>query len=124
MEQVRTKTGKSASDITIENIINGTVTSEDIKVSRETLLTQAGIAMDNDRVQLGQNFVRGAEMVDIPDELLLQIYNQLRPNRSTKQELLAAAERLQKEFGAYECARLILQAAEVYEKRGVLRSEG
>ena len=72
-------------------------------------------------MQMEQNFVRAGEMVDMEDALLLEIYDKLRPNRSTKQELLEYASRLENEYQAVECAKLIRQAASVYERRGVLR---
>ncbi|MEE1113908.1 MAG: diol dehydratase small subunit, partial [Eubacterium sp.] len=48
------------------------------------------------------------------------MYNKLRPNRSTKEELLAMAKELLETYKAPNCAKLVLEAAEIYEKRGIL----
>ena len=48
------------------------------------------------------------------------MYNKLRPNRSSKEELVKIAEKLSKEYHANHCALLVLNAAKVYEKRGIL----
>lgn len=118
---VRSKTGKTLQDITMERVLSGDITPEDIKISKEQLHYQGKVAREHGRVQMEQNFVRAGEMVDIEDALLLEIYDKLRPNRSTKQELLEYASRLENEYQAVECAKLIRQAASVYERRGVLR---
>ena len=50
----------------------------------------------------------------------MTIYNKLRPNRSTKQELLNIADELKNKYKAVKCASLVLEAVDIYEKRGVL----
>ena len=57
----------------------------------------------------------------MPDERLLEIYNALRPYRSTKQELIDIANELDQKYGAKTAAGLVREAAEVYEKRGRLK---
>lgn len=120
-EQIRSKTGKSLKDISIENIMDGKISSEDIKISREVLMMQGEVASEAGRPKLKDNFTRASELIEIPDKELLEIYEKLRPNRATKEELLKIAERLSVEYGAYNCAKLVLDAASVYEKRGILR---
>lgn len=120
-ENIKSKTGKSLKDISIENILNGNIKAEDIKISKETLRMQGEIAEKEGRTQLKQNFQRASELIEVPDNILLGIYDKLRPNRSTKEELLQIAEELIKSYGAHNCAKLILEAAEVYEKRGLFR---
>jgi len=56
----------------------------------------------------------------LPDKKVLEIYNALRPNASTKQELLDIAEELERDFAATLCGQLTREAADVYERRGVL----
>lgn len=119
-DYVRSKTGKSAADITLESIKDGSITAEDIKISAGTLLKQAETAKSANRTQLAANFERAAEMVNIPDEELLEMYNLLRPNRATKTQLLDMAGRLRKKYNAVRCSELVSEAALVYEKRGVL----
>jgi propanediol dehydratase small subunit len=121
LRSIKSKTGKSIDEITINNILSGNISSEDIKISREVLKLQGNIAEKAGRPQLKENFDRAAELVDIPDKVLLQMYDKLRPNRSTKEELLAIASELENRYGALNCSRFVLEAAEVYEKRGILK---
>lgn len=72
------------------------------------------------RKQLGANLRRAAEMTAISDERVLQIYNALRPNASTKAELDAIAEELETQYGATMLAGLVREAADVYERRDIL----
>mgnify|MGYP002791969567 CR=1 FL=1 len=67
------------------------------------------------------NLRRAAELIAVPDDRLLEIYNALRPYRSTKQELLDIAGELDGKYGAKTAASLVREAAEVYEKRGRLK---
>jgi propanediol dehydratase small subunit len=56
----------------------------------------------------------------MPDEVVLEIYEQLRPGRThSADELRATAEHIRRTYGAEETARLIEEAAAVYERRGV-----
>lgn len=119
-ELIQTPTNKKVEDIGLENIMSGEVTSRDLKIRPETLNMQAEIADSDGRGTVANNLRRAAELIAVPDNRLLEIYNALRPNRSTKEELLEIAEELE----AYNCqvnARLIREAADVYEKRNILR---
>ena len=62
-------------------------------------------------------------MIAIPDARILEIYNALRPNRSSKEELLAIADELANKYGSPKDRRLVREAAEVYEARNVLRED-
>ena len=66
------------------------------------------------------NFERASELVNVPDDVILKMYDKLRPNRSTKLELVMMAKELVEKYNAKNCARLVMEAAEVYEKRGIL----
>ncbi|MGL4785453.1 MAG: diol dehydratase small subunit, partial [Cetobacterium sp.] len=70
-----------------------------------------------------RNFQRASELVKISDERILEIYNALRPNRSSKEELLAIADELENKYGAIVNANFVREAAEIYEKRGKLRKD-
>ncbi|OLO26324.1 glycerol dehydrogenase [Alkalihalophilus pseudofirmus] len=118
-----TPTGKSYDELTLDAALNGEISSEDIRISPETVLYHAEIAESLNRVQLGKNFRRAAELIRISDKRILEMYNALRPNRSTKEELQAIADELEQEYGAIENAKLIKEAADVYERRGILRQE-
>ena len=118
---VLSKTGKKQSEITLEAVAKGEITPEDIKISRETLLLQGEAADESGRPHLAQNFQRAAELVDIPDDLLLEMYGKLRPYRSTKAELIEMAANLLTKYNAPINAKLVRDAAEIYEKRGILK---
>lgn len=119
---IRTATGKKLDDVTLEAVLEGRVTAQDVTITPDALLIQAEVAEACGRRQLAENFRRAAELTKIPDERLLQIYNALRPYRSTKQELLDIAEELEAKYGAKKNAAFVREAAQVYERRGRLRA--
>lgn len=118
---IRSKTGKSLSELTLEAATQGLITFEDLKISRETLHRQRDTAIRHHRPQLGANFDRAGELVDVPDAVILDMYNRLRPYRSTKEELTQLAVLLCDAYHAPQCAALVLEAADVYAQRGILR---
>ena len=120
---IKTKTGKNIDEITLNNVLEGNVTADDIKITPEVLLYQADIAESVGRVQFAKNLRRDAELTRVPDARVLEIYNALRPYRSTKKELLDIADELDIKYEAKICAGLVREAAEVYEKRGRLKGE-
>jgi len=67
------------------------------------------------------NLLRAADMTRVPNSELLKMYEALRPNRSTYEQLLKLAVRLEKEYHAPYSAGFIREAAEVYQKRGLLK---
>ncbi|MBC5787019.1 MULTISPECIES: diol dehydratase small subunit [Clostridiaceae] len=119
-DKITSKTGKKLSDITLEEVKRGNVSAEDIKISKETLSAQGQVAMEAGNPSMQKNFERAAELVDVPDEVILKMYDKLRPNRSTKMELVLMAKELLETYHAPHCAKLVLEAAEIYEKRGIL----
>lgn len=120
-ELVNTKSGKNIKDITIENVLNGSVTADDIKITSDVLLYQAEISESIGRVQFAKNLRRAAELTVVPDDRVLEIYNSLRPYRSTKEELMKIAEELENKYNAKINAALVRDAAAVYEKRDRLK---
>lgn len=120
-ELIKTKTGKGLDDIDVNSVLNGNTKPDDIKITAEVLLYQAQIADSVGRNQFAKNLRRAAELVVIPDDRVLQIYNALRPYRSTKQELLDIATELEEKYNAKINATLVKEAAVVYEKRSRLK---
>ena len=119
-DTITSKTGKRLSQITLEEVKRGNVTSEDIKISSEMLRRQGQVASEADNPQMEANFERAAVLVNVPDDVILKMYDKLRPNRSTKTELVLMAKELLEKYKAPYCAKLVLEAAEIYEKRGIL----
>jgi Propanediol dehydratase, small subunit len=119
-ELIRTPTGKRLEEITLDAVLNGDVTAEDLRITPRTLRLQAEIADAVRRPQLAENMRRAAELTAVPDERILEIYNALRPRASTKQELLEIANELEERYGAPTNAALVREAADVYERRSCL----
>ena len=119
-EAIKTPTGKPYGELSYEKVISGELTSDDMRIAPETLEMQAQVAESVGREAFAGNLRRAAELIAVPDERLLQIYNALRPYRSTKQELLDIAAELDG-YKASIAAGLVREAAEVYEKRGRLK---
>ena len=120
---VRTPTNKSLDEITLENVMNGNITINDLKITAQTLELQAQVAEAAGRSSIARNFRRAAELTTIPDDRILQIYNALRPFRSSKAELIQIADELENKYNAVINAALVREAAEVYEDRKKLRDE-
>lgn len=119
-ENIRSKTGKSLDELSLDEIMRGHISSDDIKISKETLKAQGQVSREADNPPMEKNFERAAELIQVPDDVILKMYDKLRPNRSTKRELLEMAEELLDTYHAPHCAKLVLEAAQVYEKRGIL----
>jgi len=119
-ELIRTATGKSIEALTLPAVEAGDVTMADLRITATALRHQAAIARDAGRATLGRNFERAAELVDVPQDVLLRIYDLLRPGRAkSKTALLEAAELLRRDYGAAIMADFITEAATVYEQRGL-----
>jgi propanediol dehydratase small subunit len=121
-ELLKTPTGKRLDEITMQAVLAGEVDADDLRIAPGTLRLQAQIAESAGRRQLGENLRRAAELTALPDEKVLDIYNALRPRASTKRQLLDIADELEREYSAVLCARLVREAADVYERRAILAS--
>jgi len=119
-DNVRTFTGRSLQELSIEKIMAGELTAEDFRTSAETLREQANAAESGGYRQLAENLRRAAELTVISNEEVFEIYNQLRPGRSDCKALSALAARLETEYKATLTAALVREAAEVYRKRGIV----
>ena len=112
--------GKTLDEITLDKVVAGDIDMEDLRITPEALLAQAEIARAAGRPTLAANFERAAELVNVPQEVIIEIYELLRPGRATgKAPLLAAAVRLRETFGAEKMAAFVEEAAAVYERRGL-----
>ena len=118
-ENVRTFTGRSLQELSIEKVLDGELTAEDFRVSAATLQAQAEAAEAGGYRQLGENLRRAAELTGISNEEVFEIYNQLRPGRSNYESLSALADRLEERYRATLTAAMVREAAEVYRKRGI-----
>lgn len=121
--QLKSASGKSLPEFSLDKVISGQLTAEDFRISPDTLRMQAEVAESVGRDAFGRNLRRAAELTAVPDEELLSTYNALRPYRSTKAELLAIADKLESQYGCTVSAGFIREAADVYEQRGRLRAD-
>lgn len=115
-ERLRTPSGRLFQDVTLEAVLEGKVTMSDLRVTAEALQLQAQLAAAADRPQLAENFRRAAELAEVPEETIMQIYNGLRPGRATQAELENLANSLERDFKAHRCARFVREAAVAYFK--------
>jgi propanediol dehydratase small subunit len=120
---VRASNGRRLTEITMENVESGVLSAEDIQIDAQTLLGQAKIAKRAGLLQLAANLTRAAELTAVPNDALLEMYEMLRPGRSSFEQLMALASTLEEQFNAGENARLIREAAAVYRTRRLLRRE-
>lgn len=118
-ESIRSRTECPLDELTLDNLRLGFLAPEDFLIHSATLKLQAEIARSEGYRQLAWNLLRAAELVDIPNEKLLCIYNALRPNRSTYEQLTSLADELQNVYNAEETAKLLREAAEIYKMFGL-----
>ncbi|MBJ7341829.1 diol dehydratase small subunit [Mycolicibacterium sp.] len=107
-------------EYTVDAALDGNLSLADLRMDPATLAHQAVVAEEGGNPQLAENFLRAAELATMDDEDVMQLYEALRPHRSTAQELEALRISLETR-GAARCAELVRQAAVVYGRRGLLR---
>lgn len=112
-ELIVSATGVPYKDITLDKVLSGELKAEDLRINPATLELQAQVADSVGRDAFGRNLRRAAELIAVPDARLLEIYNAMRPYRSTKDELLAIADELKNKYNAPVSASLVAEAAEV-----------
>ena len=117
-QSLRTATGKRLAEIDLEAVMAGRASLDDLKITAEALRLQAQIAEAAGRPTLAQNFTRAAELTTVPQAVIFELYELLRPGRATSRSVLdAAAKRLRDEYGAATMAAFVEEAAAVYERR-------
>lgn len=119
-ERIAGQRGRHLSEITLDAVLAGDVTMDDLRITPAALRAQAEIARDAGRPTLALNFERAAELVEVPQDVIMRIYELLRPGRArSKDELLQAAATLRDDHGAARMAAFVEEAAAVYEDRGL-----
>lgn len=117
---IRGKRGIALEDITLAQVLAGNITMADLQITPKALMDQAEIAGDAGRTTLAHNFARAAALVDVPQDMIMSTYELLRPGRAkSKDDLLVRAEVFRTTYGAVSIANFIIEAAEIYEKRGL-----
>lgn len=119
-ERVKGPRGKELTEVTLEALVEDSVTLEDLRITPDALRFQAEISRSANRGTLGANFDRAAELVDVPQDFIMSVYELLRPGRAkSKTVLLEAAATLRETYGATQMADFVEEAAAVYERRGL-----
>ncbi|RWO91451.1 diol dehydratase small subunit [Mesorhizobium sp.] len=121
-DQAVSASGMPLADLTLDAVISERIGAEDIRISADVLRLQALIARDAGRDRLALNLERAADLVSVPQDLILDTYEMLRPGRIPEaQPLKERAELLRREYGAHTIAALIDEAVAVYERRNLFR---
>jgi propanediol dehydratase small subunit len=110
-------------ELTLEALRDGKVAASDLTIRRQTLLDQADLAEQRGYPQLARNFRRAAELTSIPNDVLIETYEKLRPYRATYYQLLALSQEIAARYDAPETGDYIRQAAEAYKAKGLLKAE-
>ncbi len=116
---VETPSGLALDDVTLEAARAGSLVASDVRATPATLRRQSEVARAAGRAQLADNLYRAAELTNIPDDEVLEIYTALRPGRSTAGELEEWARRLD-DRDAPLTAAFVREAAAVYVERGLV----
>lgn len=120
---VRTARGRPITEITVAAVVAGEITADEMRISPDALARQAEVAAASGRPALVANFQRAAELTRVPDERVLEIYEALRPRRSTRSRLEAIADELEAQHKAPLNATLVREAIDAYDRRGLLSGE-
>jgi propanediol dehydratase small subunit len=121
--QTRTQSGRSLDELTMAGILDGSLSEADFRISAQTLLDQAAAAEAAGYEQLGENLRRAAELTQISNEEVLQIYSALRPGRTSYATLISLADHIEQDLNAPRTAALVRDAAEVYLARGLVQAD-
>jgi len=121
-ELIQGPRGKALSEITLEAVLSGEAALEDLRITPAALRLQAEVSRAAGRPTLAENFERAAELVGVPQAVIMRTYELLRPGRArSADELRAAARTLREEHGAALMAAFVDEAADAYEARGLFR---
>ena len=122
-EPIRTISGRTLDELSIDAVRAGELTIEDFRISGETLRHQAGEAENAGYRQLAENLRRAAELTNVSNQEVFDIYDALRPGRSTHSQLIALADHLENDLSAPLTAALVCEAAEIYLERGIVKAD-
>ena len=118
--EVRGGRGLSLEELTLERVAAGDITMDDLRITPQSLSRQAEIARAAGRPTLALNLERAAEMTALPQQVIMEIYELLRPGRAKSDaELITAAKLLREAYGTLKLAAFLEEAAEVYRRRGL-----
>ena len=91
----------------MDAVMRNQIAPDDIRFKRNALCTGTGGKNENGNDPMEKNFERAAELVDVPDDVILKMYDKLRPNRSTKLELVLMAQELLEKIQCKKAVRAL-----------------
>ncbi len=122
-EEITTQSGRPLTDLTLDQVLGGDISPKDVSVNAQTLDVQAEFARRAGYDQVAENLARAAEMTRIPNGELLEIYESLRPGRSTYYQLLSISQRIASMYEAELTGAYIREAADAYRDTGLLKMD-
>jgi propanediol dehydratase small subunit len=108
-------------ELNMDALIEGELSADDLAIHADTLMAQAEISRRAGYPLLAENLTRAAELTRVPNQVLLELYETLRPGRSEYSEMIDFAHQLENKYAAHACARLFREAAKAYKDHGLLR---
>ena len=72
-ELIKSASGKSLDELTLQGVIDGTLDAKDFRITKETLELQAQVAESAGRGFFAVNLRRAGELIPVPDARLLEI---------------------------------------------------
>lgn len=121
LEELISASGRRLDDVTLKSVQAGELSMEDLQISADTLRAQAEVARRAGYPRQAANLMRAAELTAVPNAEILKMYNVLRPGRASHAQLVLLADELEKKYHAPECARMVREAAVIYQTRNLLR---
>ena len=122
-DAIETKSGRPLAELDLQRVLSGRVSPDDVSISDKTLEVQAAFAREAGYREVAENLARAAEMARIPNDQILEIYEALRPGRSTYYQLLSLSQQVASMYGAEHTAAYVREAAEAYRDTGLLKME-
>ena len=119
--EVCAKSGRPLHELTLDHVQAGDIQPDDLYASAETLNLQAKFALDAGYAEVAANLIRAAEMTQIPNAEILEVYEALRPGRSTYYQLLSLSQQIISMYGAEHTGAYIRDAAEAYRETVLLK---
>lgn len=122
-EVIKAYSGKKINDINMDNLLKGELSSDDARIHKDILLIQSEIANSAGQTQVAQNLKRAAELTVVPDDLILHIYDLIRPYHGSYDEIVEAASILRNKYDATINSEFLLEAASILKDRKKLKGD-
>ena len=119
-ERCAARAARRFDEITLEGVMAGDVTMEDLASRRRRCSPRPRWPAPPAGRRWRPISSAAAEMVGVPQDVIMQVYELLRPGRAKgKDELMTAAESLRETHGTPRLADFVEEAAKVYSRRGL-----